>query len=131
MDCGWAAYRNLNLSPPPRSALQLTKAPYVMSMVIVINDSAYGSERPYNALRPAYALGKVSSTGANTVFLMADAVLVAKAGQHPPEGCYNPGLMPKRFLSSGGKVLLCGSCMDARGLSETEFIEGRTAQHDG
>lgn len=75
-------------------------------------------------MRLVNALGKVNSAAANTVFLMADAVLVAKVGQHPPEGYYNLELMLKRFLSSGGKVLLCGSCMDARGLSEAEVIEG-------
>lgn len=95
-----------------------------MSTVILINDSPYGSERPYNALRLANALGKVSSAAANSVFLMADAVMVAKAGQRPPQGYYNLELMLKRFVSSGGKVLLCGSCMDARGLGETELIEG-------
>ena len=95
-----------------------------MSTVILVNDAPYGGERTYNALRLANALGKVSSSEACIVFLMADAVLGAKDGQHPPEGYYNIELMLKRFLSSGGKVLLCGSCMDARGLSETEVIEG-------
>jgi len=95
-----------------------------MSTVILINDAPYGSERAYNALRLANALGKVNSSEANIVFLMADAVLAAKDGQHPPQGYYNIELMLKRFLSSGGKVLLCGSCMDARGLGETELIEG-------
>lgn len=95
-----------------------------MSTVVLINDSPYGSERSHNALRLANALGKVSPAASNIVFLMADAVLVAKAGQRPPQGYDNLELMLKRFLSSGGKVLLCGSCMDARGLGETELIEG-------
>lgn len=95
-----------------------------MSTVILINDSPYGSERAYNAMRLANALGKASPAAGNIVFLMGDAVLVAKAGQHPPEGYYNLELMLKRFLSGEGKVLLCGSCMDARGLAETELVAG-------
>ena len=32
--------------------------------------------------------------------------------------------MLKRVLSSKGLVLLCGTCMDARGLGEAELIDG-------
>jgi uncharacterized protein involved in oxidation of intracellular sulfur len=32
--------------------------------------------------------------------------------------------MLKRFLAGGGKVLLCGTCMDARGIGDGEVVEG-------
>ena len=32
--------------------------------------------------------------------------------------------MLKRVLSGKGMVLLCGTCMDARGLSDNELIDG-------
>lgn len=32
--------------------------------------------------------------------------------------------MLKRFRSGVHQILLCGTCMDARGLSETELVEG-------
>jgi uncharacterized protein involved in oxidation of intracellular sulfur len=32
--------------------------------------------------------------------------------------------MLKRMLTGKGKVLLCGTCMDARGLLETEIMPG-------
>ncbi len=32
--------------------------------------------------------------------------------------------MLKRVLAGGSKVLLCGTCMDARGLTDAELIEG-------
>jgi uncharacterized protein involved in oxidation of intracellular sulfur len=32
--------------------------------------------------------------------------------------------MLKRVLSGKGNVLLCGTCMDARGLGDTELLEG-------
>ena len=57
------------------------------------------------------------------VFLMADAVGCAKAGQKVPEGYYNIQLMIGRVLRKG-EVGLCGTCMDARGMAETEMIEG-------
>ncbi len=34
------------------------------------------------------------------------------------------GWQLKRVLSSKGAVLLCGTCMDARGISDTELMEG-------
>ena len=55
---------------------------------------------------------------------MADAVLCAKAGQKTPEGYYNLERMLRRVLSSTGRVLMCGTCMDARGLAEGDMMEG-------
>jgi len=93
-----------------------------MDMLLIVNDPPYGSERPYNALRLANA---VADTGTDiTLFLMADAVLVANKGQKTPDGYYNIGRMLKRLVSKGGRVLLCGTCLDARGLTEADLIEG-------
>lgn len=55
---------------------------------------------------------------------MADAVLAAKAQQKTPDCYYNLELMLKRVVSSKGAVLLCGTCMDARGIGDTELMEG-------
>lgn len=59
-----------------------------------------------------------------TVFLMADGVLAAKAGQKTPVGYYNVERMLRRVLVGKGEVLLCGTCMDARGLTEAEMMDG-------
>jgi uncharacterized protein involved in oxidation of intracellular sulfur len=58
------------------------------------------------------------------VFLMADAVLAAKAGQKTPGGFYNVERMLKRVIAGKGQVLLCGTCLDARGITEAEIMEG-------
>jgi uncharacterized protein involved in oxidation of intracellular sulfur len=55
---------------------------------------------------------------------MVDAVLAAKARQKTPDGYYNVGRMLKRVLSGKGNVLLCGTCMDARGIGDTDLLEG-------
>ncbi len=55
---------------------------------------------------------------------MTDAVLVAKAGQKTPDGYYHLDRMLKRLLAVKGEVLLCGTCMDARGVTEQELVEG-------
>jgi len=95
-----------------------------MKSLFIVNDPPYGTERVYNALRLAHALLKREPSSQVTVFLMADAVLAAKAQQKTPEGYYNLERMLKRVLGSNGAVLLCGTCMDARGMSTIELIDG-------
>lgn len=95
-----------------------------MKVVIILNDPPYGTERSYNGLRLAHSLRKNAPDAELTVFLMADAVLCAKAGQKTPEGFYNIEKMAHRVIGGGGRVLLCGTCMDARGITEMELIEG-------
>ena len=92
-----------------------------MSSLFILNDPPYGTERSFNALRLAKALaGKDEPV---RVFLMADAVACATAGQKVPQGYYNLELMVKA-VARKGKVLLCGTCMDARGITEAELVEG-------
>lgn len=55
------------------------------------------------------------------MFLMADAVTCAKSGQKFPAGFYSIELMLKSVIRKG-EVLLCGTCMDARGLTDDEIL---------
>ena len=60
----------------------------VAKTLFIMNDSPYGTERTYNALRLAGALSK--REGRETrVFLIGDAAAAAKRSQHVPSGCYN------------------------------------------
>ena len=95
-----------------------------MKILVVINDPPYGTERVYNALRLTHALGKHDDTNEITIFLIADAVLAAKAKQKTPEGFYNVERMLKRVVVGKGRILLCGTCMDARGIDQTELMGG-------
>ena len=110
-------------NPPPPEPRSLLKGPK-MQHLLILNDPPYGTERSYNALRLAIALPKHDPEAQVTVFLMADAVACAKAGQKTPEGFYNLERMLRRMISAGGRVLLCGTCMDARGLTAEEIIPG-------
>lgn len=92
--------------------------------LFILNDAPYGNERAYNGLRLAGAL--VSKEGQQVrVFLMADAIFCAKAGQKVPDGYYNVQLMLAKIVRHG-QVALCGSCMDARAMSDAELLEGAT-----
>jgi uncharacterized protein involved in oxidation of intracellular sulfur len=95
-----------------------------MKMLFIINDPPYGTERAYNALRLAHALLKQDGDAEVTVFLMADAVVGARKGQKTPDGYYNVERMLKRVVAGKGRVLLCGTCMDARGMTEGDLMQG-------
>jgi uncharacterized protein involved in oxidation of intracellular sulfur len=94
-----------------------------MKVLFILNDPPYGTERTYNGLRLAHALLKKDPAGEITIFLMADAVAAARRGQKTPEGFYNIERMLKRVLAGKGQVLLCGTCMDARGLVDQDMME--------
>ena len=94
-----------------------------MNALIILNDPPYGTERSYNGLRMAKSLIKNDPALELTVFLMADAVGCARSGQQTPSGFYNIELMLKSVLRQQ-RVLLCGTCMDARGLKEEDIIKG-------
>lgn len=94
-----------------------------MKALLVLNDPPYGTERSYNGLRLAMALQKEQPAPEVTVFLMGDAVACAKRKQKTPNGYYNLERMVQAVARKGA-VLLCSSCMDARGLADEEMVEG-------
>jgi uncharacterized protein involved in oxidation of intracellular sulfur len=95
-----------------------------VQVLLILNDPPYGTERCYNGLRLALALAKGDPAIIVTVFLMADAVVAAKSGQKIPNGYYNVERMLKGVLAGKGQILLCGTCMDARGLADAEIMSG-------
>lgn len=95
-----------------------------MQILLILNDPPYGTERCYNGLRLALALIKNEPGTGVIVFLMADAVVAAKAGQKTPDGYYNVERMLKGVIAGKGQILLCGTCMDARGLTEADVMAG-------
>lgn len=91
--------------------------------LIILNDPPYGTERSYNGLRLAASLAKREGEGVR-VFLMGDAASCAKAGQNTPNGYYNIERMLRAVSRRGGAVGVCGTCMDARGITDAELSEG-------
>ncbi|MGH8547192.1 MAG: DsrE/DsrF/TusD sulfur relay family protein [Methylococcales bacterium] len=89
----------------------------------MLNDAPYGSERSYNGLRLAGSLSKAEGEDVK-VFLIGDAAACAKSGQKVPEGFCDIQLMLDRVTKHGGTVGVCGTCMDARGIAESELAPG-------
>lgn len=67
-----------------------------MNVLFIINGSAYGQDATYNGLR----------------------VTAAITGQKAPEGYYHLDRMLGVVVQHGGEVGCCGTCMDARGITE-------------
>jgi len=93
-------------------------------VLILISDAPYGTEKAYNALRLGIQTLKDYEDTDLCVFLMADAVSCALPNQSTPNGYYNIERMLKLILSKNGKVKLCGTCAEARGLKELRLIDG-------
>ncbi len=95
-----------------------------MKILMILNDPPYGTERVYNGLRLAMNLQAKHEEVELTVFLMADAANAAKAGQQTPNGYYNIERMLASVARKGAPILVCGTCMDARGLTQEDLLEG-------
>lgn len=91
--------------------------------LFILNDAPYGTERSYNGLRLAGNLAKRDEETVR-VFFIGDAAACAKSGQITPNGYYNIERMMKVITARGGDIGVCGSCMDARGISEAELSQG-------
>ncbi len=94
-----------------------------MKSLFILNDAPHGSERTYNGLRLAGSLARQHDLEVK-LFLIGDAVTTAKRGQKVPPGYYNTQTMLEAFARHGGQVGVCGSCLDARGLSDPDLLEG-------
>jgi len=91
--------------------------------LLILNDGPYGTERSYNGLRLAAALVKAEGQAVR-VFLVGDAAACARSGQSVPSGYYSIERFLRLLLGRGAEVGVCGTCMDARGLKDTELVDG-------
>ncbi len=91
--------------------------------MFILNDAPYGSERTYNGLRLAGAVARREGSTVR-VFMIGDAASAAHKGQKVPQGFYNIEVMMGNVLRHGGAVGICGTCMDARGLTDGDLADG-------
>lgn len=92
-------------------------------VLVIANDPPYGSERSWNALRLAGSLARRDDV-AVWVFLLGDAVGCAVAGQKVPDGYARHDRMLESAARHGADIACCGTCLDARGLAETQLVKG-------
>ena len=94
-----------------------------MNVLMILNDPPYGTERSYNGLRLALSLARRDDVRLR-VFLIGDAVGCAMVGQKVPEGYYNLERMIGSAARRGAEVGCCGTCLDARGITEDLLAKG-------
>ncbi len=108
------------------------------SITVVVGDPPYGKERLYTTLR--FVLAALAANHAVNLFILEDAVFVAKKGQRPlelpslleHEAMPNCGEILKASIKQGARVKVCGVCTAERGLSQEELVEGAelSTMHD-
>lgn len=94
-----------------------------MKTLFILNDAPYGSERTYNGLRVAGVLSKHDGNEVR-IFLIGDGASSAHRDQNVPQGFYNVETMLGNVVRHGGAIGICGSCMDARGMTESNIADG-------
>ena len=94
-----------------------------MKYLFLFNDSPHGNQRSYNGLRLALALAKADG-GSMRVFLLGDGVVCGLSGLNPAHVDYNPQLMLGQLAECGVSIGVCGTCMEARGVSDQALIPG-------
>jgi uncharacterized protein involved in oxidation of intracellular sulfur len=95
-----------------------------VKFLFVLHDPPYGTERTYNGVRWARQMIEADGNNEVRVFNFADAVISVTAGQKVPNGYYNLSKMTKALIDKGARIGNCGACMDARGMTDEQLIEG-------
>ena len=95
----------------------------MMEYLLVLNDSPYGSQRTYNALRLAAALAK-SATTEVSIFLLGDGVVSGLRMQSPADASYNVQEMLRLLAAQGVSIGACRTCLEARGIDDASLVAG-------
>ncbi len=108
------------------------------SITVVVADPPYGHERLYTTLR--FVLAALVAGNTVNLFVLEDAVFVAKKGQRPLElpSLLEHESMPncedllRAAIKEGASVKVCGVCAAERGLGQEELVEGAkiSTMHD-
>jgi uncharacterized protein involved in oxidation of intracellular sulfur len=92
-----------------------------MTYLFILNDSPYGSQRTYNALRLARSLAAGNTKV--SVFLLGDGVVNGVRRQCPADASYNVQEMLK-MLGPNVSMGTCRTCLEARGIDDHSLVEG-------
>jgi uncharacterized protein involved in oxidation of intracellular sulfur len=93
-----------------------------VNVLVVLQGPAYGDERSYNGLRLAGSLAKRDDVNVR-IFCFGDAVTCALGGQNVPDGYYHLDRMLTVAAHQGAEIGLCGTCMDARGVTTDMLVD--------
>ena len=95
-----------------------------MDKINIILNEGPNTMRSWNGIRLASGLLDVNLE--TVVVLFDEAVFCAKKAQNPPDDLegLNLGRKLSDLIKIGVKILVCGSCCQARGVAKEELIDG-------
>jgi len=88
------------------------------SLLILLNDFTYKTDKVYNALRTADVAAKNGTKV--VVFLMGDSVYAARKNQQPPPDFPNLENMVIDLIEKSVDFKLCTTCVNSRGFEPKE-----------
>ena len=94
----------------------------MVTFTVIINEAPIGKERAFTGLR--FATTCMLEGHKVNLFLMENGVYVAKKGQKPSTDAPNLGEYLEELIKSDVEVKVCVVCINSRGLSENDLIEG-------
>lgn len=83
-----------------------------MELTVLINEAPYANDKAWNALRLAQTA--LASGNQVKVFLMGDAVYLARRNQQPRAGQPNLEKLLAELLEKGVRVCVCTTCVNSR-----------------
>ncbi|WP_044471019.1 DsrE/DsrF/TusD sulfur relay family protein [Mannheimia massilioguelmaensis] len=96
----------------------------MQKLLFILNESPYGTEKAFNALRFAINLIEEHPKEVEVkVFCFSDSVLSGLAGQAPNDGP-NVQQTLEVLTGLGTEVKLCTSCTKARGITHLPLVKG-------
>jgi tRNA 2-thiouridine synthesizing protein D len=94
----------------------------LVTLTIIIYEAPYAKERALSALRFAWTADLEGHKV--RIWLFENGVYLAKKGQKPAQGLTNYGQTLEELLKGGVEVKACVVCAEARGLTQTDLMEG-------
>jgi uncharacterized protein involved in oxidation of intracellular sulfur len=94
-----------------------------MKTLIILNDPPTAPRDPTTGFgsRARWRNARAKWSGCSS---WATPQRVAKGGQKVPQGYYNLSRMLQVVSQHRGEIGVCGSCMEARGLQDTDLVQG-------
>ena len=93
------------------------------NLTVMIFESPYGREKAYTALR--FALTALIDGHEVTLVLIQDGIFVGKKTQNPAEYPNHLEYL-ENAIEEGLKVIVCGVCCQARGITQEDLADGLT-----
>jgi tRNA 2-thiouridine synthesizing protein D len=94
----------------------------MVTFTIIINEAPYAKERALSALRFA-ATCDIEGHKVK-IWLFENGVYLAKKNQKPAQGLINYGQLLENLIQGGSEVKACVVCLEARGLTQTDLMDG-------